>query len=433
MLIPQTKNLVLLVVLFICFFSSYAQNKITIELIDSESQQGISYARIIEKGGTNNYLSNDEGKTVIEVEKLPTTVVIYHLLYGEVEQSINKTEIRISLNARKFDLAEVEITQKKALKVNQQENIPIIDFEFYEDYFIFIESGKKHHNLSLYNEDSLISSLSIKKGTKEIYRDCMDNLHLVYQDSVYQIFYNYENLSLLYPASIEEFNKFIIPCKSYYNNELLSKSYSRRGLKQSFSINTVSGSKTLYQTQDSTLLSYINRKFTLQYFIKKRNGNPGNKRYQMSVTNLLANLERLQDTEPIDWLDTKIIQSNDCFAFRQDSSYQFFDFNLGRQINFSAHQKNLLNENSIAFHLDKNWSKEMWQDQLTKSIYTAYEKAGWYYLKAINQNGKLQDTETKLTHARFPEKIVIRNNRVYYLIENTITGEYRSVYSQYLN
>lgn len=430
MLTPPTKKLTLLVLLLTYFLSSNAQNKILVELIDNESQQGISYARIIEKGASNNFLSNIDGKAEIEVEKLPTTIVIYHILYGEVEKVINKPKVVFALDTRRFDLAEVEITQNKPIKINKKKNIPIVDFEFYEDYFIFLESGKKNYKLSLYNADSLISSINIAKGAKEIYRDCMDNLHLVYEDGVYQIFYNYENLSLLYPASIKEFNQYIIPCKSYYNNELLSKSYSRRGLKQSFTLSSKSSHKILYQTQDSTLLSYINRKFTLQYFIKKRNENPGNTRYQMSVTNLLANLERLQNTEPLDWLDTKIIQSNDCFAFRKDSNYQFFDFNLGRQIKFSAHQKNRLSENSIAFHHDKNWSKEMWQDQLTKSIYTAYEKAGWYYLKAINQNGKLLDTETKLTHARFPEKIVIRNNRVYYLIENTITGEYRSVYSQ---
>jgi hypothetical protein len=93
---------------------------------------------------------------------------------------------------------------------------------------------------------------------------------------------------------------------------------------------------------------------------------------------------------------------------------------------------NMIDSLPIYYHLQPKqtgWKKQLIQDQITGQIYLLFDKAGWMSLKRFDvKTGKL--AETIPLSFRYADKILIRNNCVYYTYRPFETAQKKFLYKE---
>ena len=119
--------------------------------------------------------------------------------------------------------------------------------------------------------------------------------------------------------------------------------------------------------------------------------------------------------------------------FKRNDSLFLFDHykNLLFRYNETG---DLLDSVPIFYHLQERetgWKKELQQDPVTGQVYSIYEKDGQYTLKRIDlSTGQVQ--ESVPLHHKYPDKILIRGNVVYYTYREFETAQKKYLWKEKL-
>ena len=127
----QIKIFLSFLLVICCAEVSYAQQKISVKIIDSENQQPLTGVIVVAENNNNKQivgLTNEDG--LIQLSIVPPCFLTIHLIgYNEIKTSLNKSDTTISLNPSTNSLQEVVVTGEYNLTASDKSvyNIRVID------------------------------------------------------------------------------------------------------------------------------------------------------------------------------------------------------------------------------------------------------------------------------------------------------------------
>lgn len=184
---------------------------------DSISHNPVPFCSFIVKGTSAGGMADDMGNFSLRVNQLPVTLVFNALGYNTKIVLVNSSGLqKISLSPSGLWLNPVTITAEKVITWHAKDAWTYVDFCFYDHYILSLVSIRGKNGNYLVLTDTLgttITTLRVNKQADSLYTDCLGAVHYCAGDSIFQVYYDYEKLRLLYASGRNEFCKQMLPCR----------------------------------------------------------------------------------------------------------------------------------------------------------------------------------------------------------------------------
>lgn len=404
--------------LIFCLFSvnGFSQNKInsiTGYVYDSESKQNLVNVNIYTAGKPGGAVTNKDGYFKFELTILPAYIYFSHIGYKTKQiliEKFSKKDLRIYLDPDIREIEEVVVSGEKIVRLFKKEDLYILDYEIQGNYLIFLANVKKNpRNSRLYlaslSGDTISSRKIQNPGNSyqdiigithniHLFKDCFGEVHICTKDKVWQIFIKEEKLWLIYPSTFPEFYGYLLPMKTFI------------------------GEKYYYQIANTTMVN--------TYYDKKGNSN------RVKISTVTGPPSRSSMLRPR-LQKTPFFNLNDNIVL-----FNFHD----NQIEFFSKEDKLVKVTPISFHkknyqylvfftseeIKHDFKSDVIMDEVLNIFYAVFEKAGVYYLNKINLETGNIDSVIKIPEHPFIDKIMVRNNVVYFLYQNKFSPYYMSIF-----
>ncbi len=399
--------------LFLCCActSVYSQVVVTGKVLDSQSGEPLPYAHIFIKGSETGVVSNSEGDFSIEVEKLPVVLVVSEIAHQTQLVRVIKHEVVINLEPAALQLEDVTVRDRKESYFRMANHV--LDFDFYDDHILLLGNSGREVRLITHRGTVVERSLTPGRFT-EIFKDCLGNLHIVNADTAYQVFYDFEDIRFIYPHSAENFDRYLRGCECRFKDGLIYSMGRKRGLVTSFLYADGGTTKPFYEIGDSAGINYLESEYGLEYFIAQRNA--GDDRYAMSVPQLKASLQDLQNTMQFDWMESRILAPAAYYVFPHDGELRIFS--LGSRMEYRFTDLAAGPQKKIS-HISDDGLDYLTADVLSGEIYAIYNSSpGRVHVDHIDNPAR----KVNLYDHAFPGKVKVHGGYIFFISDPEING-----------
>jgi hypothetical protein len=436
----NTFKTILLFLLFITSFICVAQNKITIVGKTITSNNTIlvntSVLDIRTKNGTK---TANNGYFTLTIPKQNTSIQFSYIGYNTYVKEITQKEIKKAKNDTIYLIAVLtqQTTNLTDFQVNadniqlayKEKHISIIDYDFHPKGLILLLSLNKEYKLRLVdNESNIISDLSIPKNPKKLFKDCLDESHILYKDSSFQIYETEKELRLMEGLNIGIFNRIMLPCVTSLLNNLFLESYGEHNKSIIYySINKENPQKKWLAT-----ISDKESLITTKRYYKKAMIQSAKAVNLMGGHYWKANRRARDAHESRIFYRDILNKATYNPLFKIKDSIFIFD-HVNDSVYVYDNELKIKRTFSIKYHYRKDWKKELITDYSNLEIYSQIVKSGKTSLLQINTfNGKII-SEYNLERHNFINNIKIREGFAYYLFKDIYDRGIQRVYKQRLN
>lgn len=318
--------------LVLCSLQTFAQKElIKFRIVDDKTQEPIEFCYVLIKGKNISAQSNESGLVKIPADA-SDTLVIYQV--GYFIKKTNTEEIvaygnRVTIRSKNITLQEVLVKSNRTDTFQKENTIFFIDFEFYDDMILaLVNKGRKYNSLMLLNQQGeKLSELRLTLKAEKLFKDCFQAIQLISNDSIYQVYYDYQKLSLLKPFPIQNYHTVLKPCECAYRSSFVLKSKKYRALKNTYYLfdeqQKSQAPKDLITVADSVTIKGFNMDYGLQYFLGVRKGGY---QYQTSVTEIKKHLDLLREELILSVEYESMLPPIASEMRRLDSTYVLFDY-----------------------------------------------------------------------------------------------------------
>jgi len=313
----------------------------------------------------------------------------------------------ISLEAKNYDIGEVNVEAGRIIDLIEKKPLYVFDFEFYEGHLLLLANKYRsilNTRLYLMNyQGDTIASIDPGKGNA-LYKDCMDQVHLLSKRSIEQIYYDGADLLLPYSYPIQMLDSVLKPCSERLNATYFFYQY-------------------LYKNQ--VLIYY--------YFDAARHQDGVLTVVQDSLKMVQARDElRFSTMGDYSWSDSifaAMVYYKPVFAplHKIGSNLYLFDLTNGIIREYSSEGKEIA-QHPVSWHKDASLKKEIFTDEFTGKAYAHFIKNGISTLRLINlQTGELRNSY-KIPSFHFVEKIKINHDIIFFLYKDNVNDEYKKLF-----
>lgn len=291
----------LFILLFFIFSTSFfsQKNTVSFSVRDADTKNPIAFCYVVVKGKNISSQSNEHGEVNIQAKPLDT-LVIYQLGYfvkKTILEKIVNEKNTVLLQSKNITLEEVTITAKQTDTIQKTNNTVYLSFDFYDDHILaLVNKGRKYNSLLMLDlQGNVITEKQLSIKSEIIFKDCFENIHLLTQDSIFQIYFDYEKISLLKQYPISSYYNFIEPCECFYGTKYVFKLKRYRALKNTYYLldeEKKQNKKILADIADSSRIRSFNLDYDLNYFLGQRNKGLG---YATSVTEILKHIDEYRE------------------------------------------------------------------------------------------------------------------------------------------
>jgi hypothetical protein len=422
------KKLYSIIFLLIFFISNiYSQTgsiKVYGKITDSNTGSTIKNVNIRIKGTNLGSVSFKNGYYSINISEVPATIIFSHVAYEKYYLKINSEvsqKQNIQLKSLIVKLDEFLISGKIVKNILKNKPLHISDYEFYENNILLLsyKDRKLSKTKILLIDDfgDTITDLSVRKPEK-FFKDCFDNVHLICEDTVWQIYFDSEKLQLLYPVNPQKFELTMKTCVEEsgdniyfmdytYHNQILKYYYYNRKTKKAKTLRLIGNEKGIIMVDnfDEYIQSLIDFGVSdIGAYIRFE--------YMCMIDPIFAPLIKISDTI--------------CIFNYVNSIMEFYD-----------QEGWLINETLIDFHNNKHWVEDICIDEVYNKAYTLFRINGISYLHEINLKDGSLGKAIKIPDFPFVSKIQINNGKIYFLYtENSNIYQkyngYRKIYMMHI-
>jgi len=423
---------ILIFVGLVVWVSVEGQVKIFGIVTDSLSGKPVPDVNIVVKGTTEGTSTDRDGQFSLTVRKLPVTLVATEIRHHTIEFFVERPQANIRLSPKIQMLGEVTIQGEKIQCIHPDEGVYAYDFEFYDEYILVLTFKKTKKESILYLLDDAGNTVKkefLKHEPEGFYRDQLGFVHLLTADSAYQIYYDYNEIHLLYPTKKLSFLAMMYPIKARFHDKLILNIPSYRGLNSHFF--TIGDKKKVqfYVISDSTKKSYLSREYDLEYFLQLRKMEVEG--FQVSVKTLKENLDFYRQYVGVDWLDSKILEPVYAALYKIRDTLLIFDFIHSEAITFDDSLE-VANKTLFSFHKERKWEKGLIVDETWQDIYTCYLKEGITQIARLDRKTFKPANTTEVDGMIFIDKLKIRNGHAYFLYKDYCRNTKRMIYKMVL-
>ncbi|MNY03996.1 hypothetical protein D3C86_1366450 [compost metagenome] len=334
-------------------------------------------------------------------------------------------KIAIVLSKKETQLDEVTVSAEKIFWVYPRKQANVLDFILQPDHGILLccSDEKNYFMRSLDPQGEKLNEVPIRRNPKKLFRDCMQAIHIVYPDSIYETAMINNSIGIFEPKPAARVYNLLQSCVYIDNNHLVTYKYfnnnqvieysaidlhtkvsrvlyvgenrqHNRGLRDFAADNNVSDEQ-LFHTTDKHLIRITRSKWA------KR------KLYEQVLTRPVY---------------IPLIEVNDSlviFDHLNDSATVFTKSGM------------LVRSFPIAYHHFDGWKIELITNLEKTAIYARYElDGGLTVLRKINPtNGNVENTIRLEKHV-FPEHIQIHDDFIYYIYKDYLNQSMHYLYKQ---
>ena len=380
-------------------------------VLDAETGEPLPYAHVILKGTELGTITNLDGKFLLEVPELPSVLVVSEVAHESRFYRAISDSVVIRLEPFSLELEGVTVLDKREAYFKMASEV--LDFEFYDDNILILANSGREVRLIDHRGNILDIAPTPGKFT-ELFKDCLDNLHIVAEDTAWQVYYDYEKIRFIHPNPIYLFDLYLRNCEGKFEGGLIYSLSRRRGLVNSFLFAAGGSTVPFYEIGDTSALNYLETNYDLNFFIDQRKY--GNGRYNMSVSELEARLEQLQDELVVDWFDTRIMDPGEYYVFAELDKLRIFSTGIMTEFTFSdlssEPQKSLMGIDDKHLHY-------LNRDEANQKIYGVY-KSGMGKVWVVNLDAP--EERLNIGDYAFPTGLKVRDSYLFFVVDPTIDG-----------
>ncbi|MFK7786057.1 MAG: hypothetical protein AB8B56_13120, partial [Crocinitomicaceae bacterium] len=218
--------------LFIVFFFSGWSFAQTLKgVVQNANESPVQFAEIYDAVSENRTISNESGffelavgdSFALEIQHPQYIPEFFELTYFDKQNGT----ITYVLNDRIQLIEEVIVSSERMKVMVDQKDVNIIDYIPLDQVVLALKSHKRKRYLSIEGIDTTFRSYLIPFSRKadKLYLDCFDNLHILSEDSAYQVWMS-DSLELVSRISMKDFNAFVKPCLADYDSFTVFESFS---------------------------------------------------------------------------------------------------------------------------------------------------------------------------------------------------------------
>lgn len=426
----MTRTLQLVLLLFMSVGMT-AQVVIRGVVSDELSGQGLPDCNILIKGTLKGTVTNTDGRFELEVESLPTVIIVSEVAHHTREITVRQESTSIVLQPLDELLGEVELKAERILYSKMMEKVR--DFDFYDDKFLVLHSSGRRL-LLIDDEGKEVSAINLQTTYDHIHKDCLGNLHITNEDSSHQVFYDYVKLRLIHPYPRAVYDIYVGGCEDRYEDGLIYHFERRNGLVSSFFFARGGVTTRFFELPDTAALNYINKELDINYFIQQRRfGKLGN----FSVAQIEENLEQFQDMErekwknwnsrenEHNWLDHLITSPNRMDLKTMGDSIYLFDLKREKLYVFRDTTQPVSVQ---SLNIDGHKIVDVIADRANSKLYLVLAKSGSFWLREFSTD---INSTYPVKEVLFPSELKVRNNFLYFIVDPKLKGK-NYLYRSYL-
>lgn len=427
------KIFVPLVILFLIVQSVFAQSDKIIR-IDAFVCDSIGNAiKDVGVYDTHNNLrgvSNSEGVAHVATH-IGESLILSHVSFQNKGVTIRKDNLMEGLDGRYSIIIEMRHRINALQEVTVIDNVPqlayenedvwIMDYKVTFDGICVLAGNSLGTSLMYldYDQDTMAQK-TVSSKYQELFYDAFRNIHIISADSVYQVFFDSNRLSLLYGNTKEVFYQKLKP------------------LVVSTPLFIVMEERAVYNQQVYYLI--INKKTREKQVLRRISGKTFEMAsnwelddYRLRLINDIdydnkSEQERIRNEERLDFLlDVQkrlMLQPIYCPIFDLGTKLIVFDFENDFLVTYNQDGK-YESQIPIDFHLrdsyfssglnQKSWNKKIIRDEATGQFYAEFITDGIVTLKEIDLNNGKVKREIRLSDHSFPQNIQVYDGYAYYL------------------
>ncbi len=399
-------KILLLVTVLFCSYILYSQQNESVlsgKISDEFTGEPLESVNIKLKNSYRGTTSNSLGEFTIRIDNLPATIEFSYVGYDKYYLYLNKEpedEVHIKLKPRATLLREVIISEHPVQNIMPRKDIHLTDFEFLDNNILAISLfGRKVRNRSLvlFNFDGdTLASLKIRSCYEQFFKDCLDNVHLIGQDTVWQVYYDGAGLSLLYPSPKDKFFMIMQQCVEEFNHKLVfRRTYNFDQAAEFYLVDRKTGKPTGISRYDD---SRGNEMFRELFRV-----NQGNIHLPKIIDDPHLRFEMMMMFDP---LVTPLFVLND--------TLRIFNFNQHCIEHYDTSNV-FLHSLPIDFHKQRSFDNRIIMDEEEEMLYAIFIKNGRYNMAKINHHSGKITGSYPVPDYPFIGKIRIFNGYLYFL------------------
>ena len=234
------QSFILLIALIFSVDSGSAQNHELLGTVRSLGGETLANAHILDLNSRSGTATDEFGKFVLTVSDSGTTLRVSHLGFRPELVKISAREpyyqdqliqrADITLTRESTLLSSVQIRPAEKTVLDGRRGVVLRDFSFAggNNLLLMAEDGIRH--LVWCNEQwEEISRLQVGKLGYKLFDDCLGNVHLFGEDSVYQVGFGPGRLELTHAAETSYFLEQIAHCSASSDSHIFFSSYQKAG------------------------------------------------------------------------------------------------------------------------------------------------------------------------------------------------------------
>ena len=428
----------LVIVIMFCFnTASTAQNKRFLfsgKVLDRVTYQPVSGVNLTVAGSRRGCSTNQSGAFSMTVYTRPVFINVSHIGYESQKIWLDSATntITLLLNPVRQELQEVEIKAiNKPLPFFKDNKYSVLDYEVDSNLVYLLiyrfRLNKSELLCKSLEGDTISRSGIIPFKPSGLFLDCLHNLHVLTEDSSYQVVRKKDSIFLCYPSDIKLFRTFLSDCVTSTDSMLFFRKESPDQLSVEFyQVNRNSKEKQLLAAMgDEAKLKMLRENpEEYQYLIMRE---PPKNGMTEDGDILIGNVAAWQ------WLKKIVYKANTSSLHRIDDVLGVF--------NTTKYTLDLYTMNGLFFSKLKmpirditegRWTTEIYVDNIDHKAYTSFlTKGGNFTLYQINLN--TGDLKRELSAEQsFPQKIRVHRHFLFYLYDIPGEGDNKYLFRQKL-
>jgi hypothetical protein len=387
-------------------------------VFDSIAKLPLANVNIIISGTDRGGTTNRDGFFKISISTRGAVLYFSYMGYGIREFAVNesvKMPLTIYLTPEIKNIGEVMVYSGKFRNILEGDSLKVLDYEIWNDRLLIL-ARSAHDSLKqriyLTNLGGYIYSYrNLKDIGKSIrfadepaprkvylFKDSYGEVQLLAKSRVWQVFLRENKIFLLYPSKYEDCMKYLFPIKCRLNEKLF---FQESNEKYNGTFFTARGTDSIKRV-----------KLVYDEF--------GNSRY-FRQRNLVV---------PVIVYNQQVV----LFNFIKNE-IEFFN-EKGRSVRKIPTQFHLKwyydVQGKKAYDLDVvNFTQDIIQDKVTNKVYSVWKTVltGRYTLKELNMETGQVVREVQIPDHPFIDKVLVNDNRVYFMFRDRSEQKYKSLYT----
>ena len=431
-----------LVLFFLLPIYLNAQSITVYGLVKTRDEQPVSFASLFMN---NKYvaMSDENGFYSFSCQYVDSIkLAVKSLGYSKKEKIVKigtlkkKYKIDFKLELRPVKLNEVQI-EAKAISLFEKEDWNILDFLIEKDIIIVL--ARDIPNLYLYFFDingKLLSREHLNSDYTRLFKSCSGGYHLIGEKYNLEFTYNDKKLKIIKKYTRKQFDDFLLPCVLKYHSNFIFKEFTQFNKRiRYFYYDKNKERKIIYEVFDKESAEYAQKDYfdiiNLYYKTIDESNDIESKKYYTNVIgdkDWNGDLDDLAITSDlmfkIMWFKNISLKEANAKIVEIDNKLYVLDFVDKKIVKVNINGRNEIIADIL---IRKCKSPQIVTDMVDNKKYLICNNKDVFELNKENNKISLTKLYKIKSYFRFPRKIKIYNNEIFFLKYDNIKTTYNKI------